>query len=101
MDTGHNPDCNGVGTVRSAWRCTHCQELIYNRDAAGRPTEGASAPHFVSIKYKEVCCTCFQLSVIRDTDYWRDVERDIRLNREKREEQVKKLRGDKDYFTGA
>lgn len=96
--SGQSVDSN---SVRDAWRCSFCNELIYNRDAAGNPTEGAPIPHFVSQKHKEVCTTCFQLSSIRDNDYWRDVERDIRTARERKAEKIKKLSGDKDYFTGA
>lgn len=86
---------------RETFTCSHCKALIYNRDTAGRPTEGAPAPHFVSIEHKEVCCTCFQLSVIADTNYWRQVERDIKEKREKYADHVKRLNGDKDYFTGS
>jgi hypothetical protein len=86
--------------ARAAWVCDHCQCLIYNRDCAGRPAEGAPQPHFVSVAYKEVCCTCFQLSVIADNDYWRDVERELRQKRDRKIEQIKKLNGDKDYFSG-
>lgn len=59
--------------VAEPWYCQGCKHLVYNLDESGYPTEGAPAPHFWSTTYQKLCRTCYQMAVMANTEYMRDV----------------------------
>jgi len=56
------------------WKCKHCGATMYNIDYYGNPVAGAPKPKYVALNYNMVCSVCWDLYLILDTHYWRELE---------------------------
>lgn len=87
----------------SAWRCNHCQELMYNTDNRGRPAPGAPTPNFYNKDYQKVCFLCFCIGHNErfSNSYWLTLHYEWKREQEKKKTNNDKLSGNTDYLTGA
>lgn len=56
------------------WKCKHCGKAMYNVNYKGDPVPGAPKPKYVALNYNMVCSLCWDLYMILDSQYWRELE---------------------------
>ena len=84
------------------WRCTSCQQFMYNMDANGKPCFGAPQSHWWSNEHPRVCSLCYSLVLLlTGKDYWSRVHEEDRKKDAERREKNKKLGPGGTYFPGA
>jgi len=96
LDTGQpEQSSRTLESIRRAWRCSHCGELMYLKDRKGYPKAGAPPAKFVSAQYDRVCSLCWDMYMaISCRSYWKNLH-DLWKDRGNK---IKKLKPGEDYF---